>query len=37
LENADESAAKANKFTPPDGLVEFIDKAHKDGKKVVYM
>lgn len=36
LENADESAKKS-KWTPPDGLLEFIDKAHERGKKVVYM
>ena len=36
LENADESAKKS-KWTPPEGLLEFIDKAHEDGKKVVYM
>jgi sterol 3beta-glucosyltransferase len=37
LENADESAAKDKKWTPPEGLLEFIDRAHKNGKKVVYM
>lgn len=36
LENADESAKKS-KWTPPDGLLDFIDKAHGQGKKVVYM
>lgn len=37
LENADESASKENDWKPPDGLVEFIDGAHKKGKKVVYI
>jgi sterol 3beta-glucosyltransferase len=36
LENADESAKKS-KWTPPDGLLDFIDTAHVKGKKVVYM
>jgi len=36
LENADESA-KAKKWSPPEGLLEFIDGAHKNGKKVVYI
>jgi len=36
LENADESAAN-KKWTPPEGLLDFIDGAHKKGKKVVYM
>ncbi|WWC86113.1 uncharacterized protein L201_000984 [Kwoniella dendrophila CBS 6074] len=37
LENADESAANEKKWTPPEGLVEFIENAHKNGKKVVYI
>lgn len=36
LENADEHAAK-KKWSPPEGLVEFIDNAHAKGAKVVYM
>jgi sterol 3beta-glucosyltransferase len=36
LENADESAKKS-KWTPPDGLLDFIETAHVKGKKVVYM
>ena len=36
LENADESAEK-KKWSPPEGLLDFIDNAHKIGKKVVYM
>jgi hypothetical protein len=36
LENADESAKKS-KWTPPDGLLDFIEEAHVKGKKVVYM
>lgn len=36
LENADESA-KDKKWSPPEGLLEFIDGAHAKGKKVVYM
>jgi len=36
LENADESAKKS-KWTPPEGLLDFIDTAHVKGKKVVYM
>lgn len=35
LENADQGAKK--KWSPPEGLLDFIDNAHKDGKKVVYM
>ena len=37
LENAEESAAKESEYSPPEGLVDFIDKAHREGKKVVYM
>ncbi|WVQ62325.1 uncharacterized protein L199_000464 [Kwoniella botswanensis] len=37
LENADESKANEKKWTPPEGLVDFIDGAHKNGKKVVYI
>ncbi|ORY29024.1 hypothetical protein BCR39DRAFT_559323 [Naematelia encephala] len=39
LENADDSAAKdkEKKWTPPEGLVDFIDGAHAKGKKVVYI
>ncbi len=39
LENADESAAKdkEKKWEPPEGLLEFIDNAHNNNKKVVYM
>jgi hypothetical protein len=37
LENADESVAKNKKWSPPEGLVDFIDMAHEKGKKVVYM
>nr|XP_019049094.1 sterol 3-beta-glucosyltransferase [Kwoniella bestiolae CBS 10118]OCF28024.1 sterol 3-beta-glucosyltransferase [Kwoniella bestiolae CBS 10118] len=37
LENADESKANEKKWTPPEGLVDFIEGAHKNGKKVVYI
>nr|XP_019014859.1 sterol 3-beta-glucosyltransferase [Kwoniella pini CBS 10737]OCF53640.1 sterol 3-beta-glucosyltransferase [Kwoniella pini CBS 10737] len=37
LENADESQSNEKKWTPPEGLVDFIEGAHKDGKKVVYI
>ena len=38
MENADESAAKEKKsWSPPEGLLEFIDGAKQKGKKVVYM
>ncbi|WWC58506.1 uncharacterized protein I303_101049 [Kwoniella dejecticola CBS 10117] len=37
LENADESQANEKKWTPPEGLVDFIEGAHKNGKKVVYI
>ncbi|KAK8865790.1 hypothetical protein IAR55_000937 [Kwoniella newhampshirensis] len=37
LENADESQAAEKKWTPPEGLVDFIDGAHEKGKKVVYI
>lgn len=35
LDDPDDSSSK--KWSPPDGLVEFIDQAHRDGKKVVYI
>ena len=37
MENADESAEKEKKWSPPEGLIDFIDDAHAKGKKVVYM
>ncbi|KAK4684673.1 hypothetical protein P7C73_g5496, partial [Tremellales sp. Uapishka_1] len=37
LENADESAAKEKKWSPPEDLLEFIDNAKAKGKKVVYI
>ncbi|WVF70804.1 hypothetical protein IAT40_005598 [Kwoniella sp. CBS 6097] len=37
LENADEHQANEKKWTPPEGLVDFIDNAHKVGKKVAYI
>jgi sterol 3beta-glucosyltransferase len=38
LENADESAAKDKKqWSPPDGLLEFMEGAKSKGKKIVYM
>ncbi|OCF41403.1 sterol 3-beta-glucosyltransferase [Kwoniella heveanensis CBS 569] len=37
LENADEHQANEKKWSPPEGLVEFIDNAHKSGKKVAYI
>ncbi|KIJ24028.1 glycosyltransferase family 1 protein [Sphaerobolus stellatus SS14] len=33
----DDADVGARKWTPPDGLVEFIDSAHAAGKKVVYI
>lgn len=35
LDNADDSASK--KWEPPAGMLDFIQKAHDDGKKVVYI
>jgi sterol 3beta-glucosyltransferase len=33
----DDADVSAKKWTPPDALVEFIDNAHAQGKKVVYI
>lgn len=33
----DDADVSAKKWTPPDSLVEFIDNAHQQGKKVVYI
>ena len=33
----DDADVSANKWTPPQGLVKFIDNAHLHGKKVVYI
>ncbi|KAF5377187.1 hypothetical protein D9615_006328 [Tricholomella constricta] len=33
----DDAEVSAKKWTPPPDLVEFIDTAHKEGKKVVYI
>ncbi|KAJ3548557.1 hypothetical protein NMY22_g1223 [Coprinellus aureogranulatus] len=33
----DDADVSAKKWTPPNSLVEFIDNAHKQGKKVVYI
>ncbi|CED83178.1 glycosyltransferase family 1 protein [Phaffia rhodozyma] len=35
LDDPEDSSEK--KWSPPDGLLEFIDKAHEDGKRVVYI
>lgn len=35
LDNADDSTSK--KWEPPAGMLDFIDRAHADGKKVVYI
>lgn len=35
MDDSENSTAK--KWEPPAGLVEFIDKAHSEGKKVVYI
>ncbi|WVR05782.1 hypothetical protein IAU60_002807 [Kwoniella sp. DSM 27419] len=37
LENADQKAANKTEWTPPQELLDFIDNAHKGGKKVVYI
>ena len=37
LENAEESAKGGSDWEPPDGLLEFMDKAKEKGKKIVYM
>ncbi|WRT64019.1 uncharacterized protein IL334_000946 [Kwoniella shivajii] len=37
LENADESQSNEEKWSPPEGLIDFIDNAHDNGKKVVYI
>lgn len=35
LDDPDDSANK--KWSPPEGLIEFMDKAKKDNKKIVYI
>lgn len=33
----DDADVSVKKWSPPDGLIKFIDNAHKTGKKVVYI